>query len=61
MHISLLPEQWQWVNNQALGIALSLAVSVAVSILFYKYIELPIHNKARNFKTRARKKELAQE
>ena len=61
MHISLLPEQWQWVNHQALGIALSLAVSVAVSILFYKYIELPIHNKARNFKTRARKKELAEE
>lgn len=60
IHLRMLPERWQWINNQPLGVSLATAASIAVAILFYQYIELPIHNLARSFKTRARKKELAE-
>jgi len=59
IHLRNLPESWQWMNNQPLGITLATLVSVGLSMLFYKYIELPIHQLARRFKTRAREKELA--
>ena len=59
IHLRNLPEKYQWINTQPVGIILSLLVSIGASLLFYKYTELPIHNFARKFKTRAREKELA--
>lgn len=53
-----LPEGMQWINNQPLGIIFSTVISICAAMLFYKYIELPIHNLARQLKTRERKKEL---
>ena len=60
IHLKMIPEEWQWINNQPLGVALATAVSIAAAVLFYKCIELPIHNFARSLKTRKREKELAE-
>lgn len=50
-----LPESWQW---PAVNVALATAVSIGMAFVFYRYLEMPIHTLARNFKTRAREKEL---
>ncbi|BDS08060.1 acyltransferase [Oceaniferula spumae] len=60
IHLRLLPESLQWINTQPVGITLATLVSIGAAMLFYRWIELPIHNLARKFKTRAREKELAE-
>lgn len=50
-----LPESMQ---RAPLNVALATLVSIGSAVLFYRYLELPFHNMARQFKTRAREKEL---
>lgn len=59
MGLANLPERWRWINVQPVGVLLATLASVAAARVFYRWIELPIHQLARTFKTRAREKELA--
>jgi len=50
-----LPESWQW---PPLTVAVALLVSIVSALFFYRFLELPFHNLARQFKTHSREKEL---
>lgn|GEM_PF-1065953 len=53
--IRQLPDAMQWAP---LNILLATLVSIGSAMLFYRYLELPFHRMAREFKTRSREKEL---
>jgi peptidoglycan/LPS O-acetylase OafA/YrhL len=54
--IKQLPDSLQWAP---LTVGVAMAVSIGSAFVFYRYLELPFHQWARQFKTRSREKELA--